>query len=273
MVPLGTNAFAGQTGNMMDFQEIINTLYDVDFGTPPHTVGSPPQTGSGPFPRNTVSQILFADPTVVASFQTMTEQPLLLHTTDSLGRGVSFSPDATCDLYRFESELLLTGTVASGDLLFVFLDVTSGFTRIDFSPTGEVQLVRGTQTTIGQYPLGQKFDFRVDMDIETNKLSVFVDGVKIHETLAGSSPPTNIRVVTNSAPPASSDSEIGIDNILINCITFEEIDEQVIGGSILPIETFSLLLAGFETNYSILTTVIAVSSVAFGVLFFTAKRK
>ena len=52
-------------------------LYDVDFGTPPHTVGSPPVAGAGMFPRDTVSSVNFGIPTVVSAFEALTNQPLL----------------------------------------------------------------------------------------------------------------------------------------------------------------------------------------------------
>ena len=50
-------------------------LYDVDFGTPPHTVGQPPVTGTGPAPRETPTGSLGGDPTVLAAFEDMIDQP------------------------------------------------------------------------------------------------------------------------------------------------------------------------------------------------------
>ncbi|MFB3106698.1 MAG: hypothetical protein ACE1ZA_17490, partial [Pseudomonadales bacterium] len=52
------------------------TLYDIDFGSPPHTVGLPPATGAGRPPRDTVSTIVFGSPTVVSGFGALTDQPL-----------------------------------------------------------------------------------------------------------------------------------------------------------------------------------------------------
>ena len=53
----------------------LGVLYDVDFGSPPHTVGLPPVVGGGPPPRNTISSIPFGTPTVVASFGLLADQP------------------------------------------------------------------------------------------------------------------------------------------------------------------------------------------------------
>ena len=39
-------------------------LYDVDFSSPPHTVGLPPAVGDGDPPRNTVTQIICGEPLV-----------------------------------------------------------------------------------------------------------------------------------------------------------------------------------------------------------------
>src|SRR4030095_1702318 len=58
-------------------------LYDVDFGTPPNTVGSPPVTGGGPAPRHTVSAVWITgnanDVFVSDAFGPLTDQPLVLN--------------------------------------------------------------------------------------------------------------------------------------------------------------------------------------------------
>ena len=48
---------------------------------------------------------------------------------------------------------------------------------------------------------------------------------------------------------------------------------EVIGGEIIPIAATSLILAGMQTNFSILTALVAVGSGAFVALYYTTKRK
>jgi hypothetical protein len=58
------------------------TLYDVDFGTPPNTVGLPPVPGAGPPPVNTTTRVwsngndTLRDVQVVDTFGPLTDQPL-----------------------------------------------------------------------------------------------------------------------------------------------------------------------------------------------------
>ena len=51
-------------------------LYDLRFDTPPHVVGELPATGSGPLPRDTVSEIRFGDPLVTSTLLGLLDQPL-----------------------------------------------------------------------------------------------------------------------------------------------------------------------------------------------------
>jgi len=84
----------------------------------------------------------------------------------------------------------------------------------------------------------------------------------------------NIRQLT----PLSSCSTGEIDGYTIDDLVFpgpvcEFQETQVIGGEIIPIETTSLLLAGMQTNFSILTILGMVGAGAFGTLYYISKRK
>jgi len=47
----------------------------------------------------------------------------------------------------------------------------------------------------------------------------------------------------------------------------------MIGGTMIPIDSTALLLAGIQTNFTILTALVAVGAGAFGAVYYTAKRK
>ena len=49
-------------------------LYDVDFSSPPHTVGQPPVTGTCPAPRETPTRIIFAGLKAAQVFEALNAQ-------------------------------------------------------------------------------------------------------------------------------------------------------------------------------------------------------
>ena len=66
-------------------------LYDLEFGSPPHTVGLPPVTGAGAAPRKTVRSIIFGTPTVVSTFGVLANQPLEFDSFDGTGDQIQLS--------------------------------------------------------------------------------------------------------------------------------------------------------------------------------------
>ena len=81
-----------------------------------------------------------------------------------------------------------------------------------------------------------------------------------------------IRQITPAAQQGFLIDGYNIDDLQF---TGPECDEQinVIGGEIIPIEATSLFLAGMQTNFSVLTSLVAVVAGAFGALYYITKRK
>ena len=76
-------------------------LYDVDFGTPPHSLGQPPATGAGSFPRDVPTDLLGTSIEVVAGSGALSDQPAQLSgdATQFIGfslSGSGFDAESDC---------------------------------------------------------------------------------------------------------------------------------------------------------------------------------
>ena len=158
-------------------------LYDIDFSSPPHTVGLPPVVGSGPAPRETVSEIGFGTPTVVAALGALTEQPLQLDSFDNQGDQIELQIDdlPASNFYCLQSDVLVTQAqnIAGADLTFVF-DTPQGVRSISFEGDGDVSALvtnGGLSGVIGNYTLGDVVHLGVEIDLVNDVWLVHLDGV------------------------------------------------------------------------------------------------
>ena len=98
------------------------TLYDVDFGSPPHTVGLPPATGDDPPPRDTVSSVNLGAPIVVSSAGGLIDQPLEFDSFDGQGDQIQLDlfdlPPST--FYSLECDVLVIAVEPFGELAILF---------------------------------------------------------------------------------------------------------------------------------------------------------
>ena len=165
-------------------------LYDVDFGTPPHTVGQPPATGTGPPPRETPTSIVFGDPTVVAALGVLSDQPCEfgngttgydqlrfgVHPSDAHGFAEAY------DRYHVELDVLveqLDGTVPS-NCFTVILD-TPTVRNLNFEPDGDIRLWPADGSgLIGTYDFGVPVFVEMDVDIPGDELAVRLDGTEAY---------------------------------------------------------------------------------------------
>ncbi|MCA9727819.1 MAG: hypothetical protein KC729_09065, partial [Candidatus Eisenbacteria bacterium] len=139
-------------------------LYDVDFGSPPHTVGLPPVTGSGAAPRETPTSIPFGDPTVVSALAGLTDQPCAFGNGtfgyDQLQFRIGGTHEAVLedqDLIRIEMDVVIS-SLESGN--FTILCDVPDVHNVIFHPGG----------TIGSLPSGllafYEYDIPVHVTIE-----------------------------------------------------------------------------------------------------------
>jgi FlgD Ig-like domain len=197
-------------------------LYDVDFSSPPHTVGLPPVTGSGPAPRETVSEIRFGTPTVVASHGALTEQPLHLGSFDDQGDQIKLQIDdlTASTFYCLQSDVLVTQAqnIGGADLTFVF-DTPQGVRSISFEGDGDVSALvtnGGFSGVIGTYTLGDVVHLGVEIDLVNDVWLVRLDEVLTMEESFGAV--DVLQAVRVSTPVVASPPRVSgaIDNLTIN---------------------------------------------------------
>lgn len=140
-------------------------LYDVDFGTPPHTVGEPPVTGTGDPPRKTPTSIPFGDPTVVEELGLLTDQPCAFGNGTTwydqlqfnIGADYPGGFDESYDIYNIEMDILIRELINSQ--FTILLDVPHVH-NIYFNADGTMHsLPAGLDAT---------FEFGVPLHLEVN---------------------------------------------------------------------------------------------------------
>jgi hypothetical protein len=199
-------------------QPAIAVLYDIDFGTPPHTVGQPPATGGGPPPRNTVSSIPFGIPTVVASFGALTDQPLEFDSFDNQGDQIRMRLDdlSPSDLYGLETEILIADIASSGGEFVVLFDMPSVRTVRFLFGGNIIATVPGfPNTTIGTWTPGRVINLTVNVDILNDSWEIYLDNALAHAgPFGGATDRRAVRISTNVTPNPPHVS-VGIDNLII----------------------------------------------------------
>ncbi len=191
--------------------------YDVDFGTPPHTVGLPPVTGGGPIPRATVSSIPFGTPTVVTALGALNDQPLQLSSTDGQGDQITLSLNGLppADRYCFSSQVLVSNAQATADLGILF--DTPGVRTIRFLANGTVSVFvpTGGTVVIGGYTLGRVVDLRVLIDLPGDTWEVFLDNVLAHSGSFGGATALNSVRISTPVTPTPPGILAGVDNVVL----------------------------------------------------------
>jgi hypothetical protein len=196
--------------------------YDVDFGTPPHTVGQPPAAGGGPIPRATVSSIVFGTPLVVAALGDLTDQPLQLSSTDGQGDQVSFSLSGlpAASRYCFSTQVLVSTAQGTADLAILFDAPSVRSIRFRADGTVAIFVSGGGTFVIGSYTLGHVENLRVEIDLGADIWNIYLDNVLAHAgSFGGATQLSSVRVSTPviANPPGLL---AGIDDLLLgDCAT------------------------------------------------------
>ena len=198
-------------------------LYDVDFSTPPHTVGQPPTTGAGPAPRETVSQILTGNPTVVASLGALTQQPLRLNSFDGTRDKIRFrlSNLPASDHYCLAADVLVNQADVNGQLDFV-LDVPT-LPTIHFKGDGTITVfiagIIPVPVVIGNYTLGDVVSLQINIDLVTDRWLITLDGVlELDSSIDLAQEIEEIEAVEVATAGVTGNAQVrgAIDNLLIN---------------------------------------------------------
>ena len=199
--------------------DFIN-IYNVDFSSPVHTVGSRPAIHSVKYPRETPTFITSGNPHVVESFYSLNDQPCVF------GGYVMDWPDydqlefeieqnyniySRFVKYRFEMDLLIFKFAgASSNEAFTILFDMPNVQKIVFHPDGTITY--GEYDIVGTFEFGNQMHVQIDIDIDSKIFRLFVDGQEIIEDSIGAFHFSSVRLSMHSS---SVDSILGVDNIRI----------------------------------------------------------
>ena len=160
-----------------------DVLYDIDFSSPTHTVGSQMTTGEGSPPRDTPTASVFGDQIVRDSFGTLTEQPVELIPDDS-GYHMPYSQfrlDANFagdyPAYRLDFDVYLENFTTGSDDDFVVIFDTPSVVRLDLNSEGNIvengYLTGPSGTIIGSFDFGETVSMSAIVDLEDNLWSIY----------------------------------------------------------------------------------------------------
>ena len=208
-------------------------FYNVDFGTPPHTVGQPPALGAGSLPRDRPTDIVFGTPMVVASLGDLSNQPLLFDRDGASGQSGLLYEQVWFDMPSEDSSLprfpryhiqmdVMFETIGShtGDerLAAIHIDVPSAH-QIRFDSNGQIiaQVLGsgGYEVPIGTVQLGVPLFLEIDVDLVLQTWVIRIDGTQRLSNFLPS-PFSSFRFVrVNLAAQIAPEARFGIDNVRI----------------------------------------------------------
>lgn len=193
-------------------------LYDLDFGTPPHTVGQTPTVGAGPAVRETVSAILSGNPLVVASHGPLTDQPCRFLTLGAVGDQIQLNLDdlPASDTYYLAVDVAITAMDPEASLTILF--DTPDVRNIYFDGDRIVRaFVPGSGSVdIGTFALDSIVRLEVAIDLAADSWSIYLDGDFAFESdFGGATMLEGIRFSTGVAPPVQP-IICAIDNVTID---------------------------------------------------------
>ena len=215
-------------------------LYDVDFGTPPHTVGQPPVVGRGPAPRNVPTKINFGAPTVVAAVGVMDRQPLRFRTGRltydqlSFGIGNRFGDggfDFQLSRYHFELTVMMVSTTGVNPELVVFFDGPTAH-AVRFKGDGRINARTlgddGYIETIGEWEPGVPIRLVVDIFRSAERWTIALDG---EEVFSGSYHISCCGGMRMLRPSASVGTIAVIDDVIVSDRAIHLVDIDIKPGS------------------------------------------
>jgi len=197
------------------------TLYDLTFGLP-HAPTFPAVEGAGPTPRRVVSPALDTMPIVVAVHGALTDQPLELVATDT---GSPFDDQQfdlrlddlpAAELYSIDADVLVTAGELNASITLL-IDAPA-VRAIDFQADGEIWgwASGGSIFSLGSFTLGEVVHLRVDVDLEVDSWSIWIDGVLTAvEDFESASSITTVRMGTDVSVLGPSISG-AVDNLVIS---------------------------------------------------------
>ncbi len=154
-------------------------LYDVDFGTPPHSLGQPPTTGAGAFPRDVPTDLLGTGIEVVAGSGALSDQPAQLSGDATQFIGFSLSGSGF-DAFQITLDLL-PSSLAFGTEARLSVD-TPSTNSMNFRWNGDIAIFDGDLTlgVVDTFTVGTLLQVAIDFDLGAGAWSIDVNGNEIH---------------------------------------------------------------------------------------------
>ncbi len=194
--------------------------YDIDFSSPPHTVGLPPATGSSIY---TPSSIVFGEPLVNESLGLLNDQPLVFNCR---GNSPSFyydqirlKMDDGTGFYYTSFDVLTQNLIGSRNH-FVLVYDTPHVQTIRFKNDGKIDLFGMEEV---DYEDNQLFHFEILTHISQKQTTIFINNSQVYQ--GSFSPGDYLRSMRFSLGLVSSLDDIdtstyvGLDNIFVaNCV-------------------------------------------------------
>jgi len=159
-------------------------LYSVDFSSPTHTVGQPPALGGSTYPKDKPTQFGFEWGTaeVITDYDTL-DQPLLLIPEPNPNR-----PSTRLDFeltgmesfsrYIMSVDMYLSSFESPLDRFNFYFDTPISH-QIRFDRDGTI-FQWGDGTVLSSFNFDEAFNFKVDVDIENNNWSLFINDGMIY---------------------------------------------------------------------------------------------
>ncbi|MFI4910394.1 MAG: hypothetical protein ACIAQZ_01865 [Sedimentisphaeraceae bacterium JB056] len=194
-------------------------LYDVDFSSPPHTLGETVVVDDGVLPRKGPKEIRFGEPKVVSSVGALTDQPLSLSGYGAGGNtdysqiyfGFDDSFTAAFPKYYIEMDVLIE--CITGNLTLV-LDTPSVRT-LKFHDDGSVAIWGTNDAGVldYSYSAGVPFHIGMDVDLTLQQWNIYIDGTLIKSVDLGAESLGSFRISNSSSSDLGN--SVAIDNVKI----------------------------------------------------------
>jgi hypothetical protein len=157
-------------------------IYDVDFGSPDHQVGSPPVLGTAGDPRTMPTAIWGTPVLVVDAYGDLTDQPMAFPGPKRADVQFSLEGLAACPDYRLSMKVVVDGELR-------ILVNTPFVNLVHFQPNGNIlvgirDLATNTQTStvVATYQPGDgvAHDLTVSLDLVGDRFEMEFDGQTVH---------------------------------------------------------------------------------------------
>jgi len=213
---------------------MADSLYDVNFSSPPHTIDQSPAVGGGLPPRYTPSSIpsSFPGARIVQSEGALTNQPckfkvnaghwyaqMEFDLSPIQGSYSNIGFNTIYPRYIVEMDLLIEQVVGQFNEFTILFD-TPQYRSISFMPSGIIRYDTVYENgIIGIFSFGQTLSLKVDINLSQSTWKIWVDGEQIHSGSFYSNKINDIRLSLGDRPNGGYGNLAAVDNIKVYGIT------------------------------------------------------